>query len=221
MMPNISAGQLAAMIDAFSGAAAATPDEMKAFYQTLAPVRFAAVTVSPRYLAAAAAYFHPRGQRVAALISSPLGAMTTKAKMIQARRALADGADELDVTMDLSAFRSGRHAEVGDQLRALRDAAAGRTIKVVYYSWMLNGEEELRAGQLILDAGITFLKTNPDDAHETLPDCVRMMKGRFGHDVRVLACGGIRTHRDAAAMLEAGADRIATSAPLAVLGMLH
>lgn len=220
-MHDISSAQLAVMIDAFSGKAGATPDEMTAFYETLVPVRFAAVTVAPRYLRSAADYFHPRGQRVAALISSPLGAMTTAAKLIQVHRVLADGADELDVAMDLSAFRSGDCAGVTDELRTLRDAAAGRTIKVVYYSWMLNTEEELRAAELIVEAGITFLKTNPDDAHETPAECVRAIKGRFGQDVRVLACGGVRTRRQALAMIEAGADRVATSAPLVVLGDAH
>ena len=220
-MPDIPNAQLAMMMDAFSGKAAATPDEMAAFYEALPPVRFAAVTVLPRYLRSAADYFHPRGQRVAALISSPLGAMTTAAKLVQVHRALADGADELDVAMNLSAFRSGDYVAVTDELRVLRDAAAGRTIKVLYYSWMLNTEEELRATELILRAGVTFLKTNPDDAHETLAECVRAIKGRFGHDVRVLACGGVRTRRQALAMIEAGADRVATSAPLVVLGAAH
>jgi deoxyribose-phosphate aldolase len=209
------------MMDAFSAKAAATPDEMTAFYEALAPVRFAAVTVVPRYLRSAADYFHARGQRVAALISSPLGAMTTAAKLTQVHRALADGADELDVAMNLSAFRSGDCAAVTDELRALRDATAGRTIKVVYYSWMLNTEEELRAAELILEAGVTFLKTNPDDAHETLAECVRAIKGRFGQDVLLLACGGVRTRQQALAMIEAGADRVATSAPLVVLGSVH
>jgi deoxyribose-phosphate aldolase len=183
-MPEMSTVQLAAVMDAFSARAAATPDEMASFYRTLgAAARFAAVTVPPRYVLSAVEYFRPRGQRVAALISSPMGAMTTAVKLAQARRALRDGADELDLAMDLSAFRSGDDAAVRDELRAIHGAAAGRMIKVVFYAWMLNGEEELRAAQLLLDAGITFLKTNPDDAHATPPECVRAIKARFRQDV--------------------------------------
>jgi deoxyribose-phosphate aldolase len=220
-MHDIPVEQLAAMIDASSGKAAATLNEMNVFYQSLAGFRFAAVMVEPRYLSSAVEYFHPRGQHVVTVISYPLGAMTTEAKLIQAAQALADGADELDVAMDLSAFRSGDYAKVTDQLRALRYTAGGRVIKVIYYSAVLSGDEALRAAQLILDAGITFLKTNPGYGHVTTPEHVRTIKARFGSDLRVMASGGVRTHQDALAMIDAGADRIATSSPFAVLGVQH
>jgi len=219
-MQDIPAEKLAAMVDAsMGGRPAATLAEMAAFYEKLATYTFAAVMVEPRYLLSAVQYFHPRGQKVATVIAYPLGAMTTEAKLIQAAQALADGADELDVAMDLSAFRSGDYAKVVDELRAMRYLAGNRTIKVIYYSSVLSNDEALRAAQLILQAGITFLKTNPGYGHVTTPEHVRVIKNRFGNDLRIMASGGIRTHQDALAMLEAGTDRIATSSPFAVLGV--
>ncbi len=107
-MTGVSASQLAAMIDlSLGGSPAATLAEVNEFLRKVAPYRWAAVEVEPHYVNAAAQYFHPRKQTVVTVISYPLGAMTTEAKLIQGAQALSDGADELDIAMDLSAFRSG------------------------------------------------------------------------------------------------------------------
>ena len=219
-MPEISPTQLAAMIDAsLGGRPAATLAEMDAFYQRLAPFRFAAVMAEPRYVASAAQFFRPRGQKVVTVISYPLGAMSTEAKLIQMAQAVADGADEVDVAMDLSAFRSNDFGKVADELRALRILAGDRTVKAIYYSAILGESDCLHAAELILHAGITFLKTNPGYGNVTTPAHIRAIKQRFGEDLRVMASGGVRTPQDALAMIEAGADRIATSSPFAVMGV--
>ncbi len=219
-MDEISVSQLAMMIDAsIASRPAATLAEMDAFYRKLAPYRLAAVMVEPRYLRSAAEYFHPRGQNVVTVISYPLGGMTTEGKLVQMAQALSDGADELDLAMDLSAFRSNDLSKVADELRAARILASTHTVKVIYYSAVLSEDEALRAAELILDAGITFLKTNPGYGYVTTPAHVRTIKQRFGNDLRVMASGGVRTHQDAMAMIEAGATRIATSSPFAVMGV--
>ncbi|MGA3400209.1 MAG: deoxyribose-phosphate aldolase [Acetobacteraceae bacterium] len=219
-MPDVSVPQLAAMIDAsIAGRPAATRVEMDAFYRRLAPYRLAAVMVEPRYVRSAVEYFHPRKQPVVTVVSYPLGAMTTEAKLIQMAQALSDGADELDIAMDLSAFRSGDFTKVADELRAMRSLAGDHTVKVIYYSAILSEDDSLHAAELIIAAGITFLKTNPGYGNVTTPAHIRAIKQRFGGDLRVMASGGVRTHQDALAMIEAGADRIATSSPFAVMGV--
>ncbi len=219
-MANISIQELASMIDASIAARpAATLGEMDAFYGRLAPYQLAAVMVEPRYVRSAVEYFLPRQQNVVTVIAYPLGAMTTEAKLIQMAEALSDGADELDIAMDLSAFRSGDLGKVADELRAMRILAGDHTVKVIYYSAILSEDDALRAAELILGAGITFLKTNPGYGNVTTPAQVRAIKRRFGSELRVMASGGVRTHQDALAMIEAGADRIATSSPFAVLGV--
>jgi len=219
-MTDLSASQLAAVIDpSLGGRPAATLAEVNAFLHKVAPYRWAAVEVEPHYVRSAAEYFHPRKQPVVTVISYPLGAMTTEAKLIQMAQALSDGADELDIAMDLSAFRSGDFLKVSDELRAMRSLAGGRTVKAIYYSALLSEDDALRAAELILDAGFTFLKTNPGFGNVTPPQHIRAIKQRFGKDARVMASGGVRTHQDALAMIEAGADRIATSSPFAVMGV--
>ena len=138
-MTDVSTSQLAAMIDpSLGGRPAATLAEVNEFLHKVAPYRWAAIEVAPRYVNAAAEYFHPRKQTVATLISCPLGAMTTEAKLIQMAQALSDGADELDIAMDLSAFRSGDYTKIADELRAMRSLAGGHTLKVIYYSTILS-----------------------------------------------------------------------------------
>jgi deoxyribose-phosphate aldolase len=219
-MADISIQQLASKIDASIAARpAATLAEMDAFYGRLAPYQLAAVMVEPRYVRSAVEYFLPRQQNVVTVISYPLGAMTTEAKLIQMAEALSDGVDELDIAMDLSAFRSGDLGKVADELKAMRILAGDHTVKVIYYSAILNEDDALRAAELILETGITFLKTNPGYGNVTTPAHVRAIKRRFGSELRVMASGGVRTQQDALAMIEAGADRIATSSPFAVMGV--
>ena len=159
------------------------------------------------------------GQRLVTVVSYPLGAYTTETKVFQAEQALAEGADELDVAMDLSAFRSGDFRRVVDDLRAVRRLAGDHLVKTIYYSALLSDADAIRAAELSLEAGITFLKTNPGYGNVTAPHHIEVIKERFGADLKIMASGGVRTHADALSMLEAGADRIATSSPLAVLGI--
>lgn len=219
-MSGVSTAQLAMMIDAsIAGRPAATLAEMDVFYQKLKSYHFAAVMVEPCYVRGAVEFFRPLRQNVVTVISYPLGAMTTEAKLIQMAEALSDGVDELDIAMDLSAFRSGDFRKVVDELRAMRILAGDHTAKAIYYSAILGEDECLRAAELILEAGITFLKTNPGYGNVTKPAHIRAIKQRFGDDLRVMASGGVRTHQDALVMIEAGADRIATSSPFAVMGV--
>ncbi len=219
-MAGIATSELAAMIDAsIGGRPAATLAEMSEFYRKLAPYRFAAVEVEPHYVRSAVEHYRPLGQPIATVISYPLGAMTTEAKLVQMARAMADGADELDIAIDISAFHSGDFTKVADELATMRALAGGRTVKAIYYAAILPEDAALRAVALIRDAGITFLKTNPGFGNVTTPAQIRAVRQRFGKTMRIMASGGVRTHEDALAMVEAGADRIATSSPFAVLGI--
>jgi deoxyribose-phosphate aldolase len=219
-MDEIPVETLASMIDAsIGGIPAATHDELRAFLGTLGPHRYAAVMVEPSQVRFARPILSDLGQTLVTVIAYPLGAMTTETKVLQAEQALEDGADELDIAMDLSAFRSGDEGRVVDDLRAVRRLAGDRVVKAIYYSALLDDEESIRAAELALRAGITFLKTNPGYGNVTTPHHVELIKHRFGSRLRVMASGGVRTHAEALAMVAAGADRIATSSHLAVLGL--
>jgi len=217
-MSDLSVEELAARIDASGPIAAATDDEMRGWFSRIGAWKLAAVAVEPSYVSLAHDWFGPLGQVVCALISYPLGAMPTGAKMVQAERALTDGADEIDIAMDLSAFRSGDYRKVVDDLRAVRWLAGERTVKCIYYSALLSEEESLRAASLALEAGISYLKTNPGYGNVTKPEDIAAIKREFGDRLRVMASGGVRSYADAMKMIGAGADRVATSALGSLLG---
>ncbi len=217
-MTELSASDLAARVDASVPIPAATEAELWEWFSRLEPWRLAAVAVEPAMVGLASKWFHPRGQPVCGLIAYPLGAMTTGAKVVQAEQALSDGADELDIAMDLSAFRSGDYGKVVDDLRTVRWLAGDRTVKCIYYSSLLSESEGLEAAALAVEAGITFLKTNPGYGNVTAPEQVAAVRRRFGQEVRVMASGGIRNRAEALSMIASGADRVATSSLVGVLG---
>jgi deoxyribose-phosphate aldolase len=211
---------LASAIDAsIGGTPAATEEEVLSFFRSLQldKHKFAAVMVEPCYVKFAADYLHQRGQKLVTVISYPLGAMTTVAKVVQAEQALADGADELDIAIDLSAFRSGDFQQVVDDLRTVRRTAGDRIVKAIYYSAVLTDQESIKAAGLILDAGITFLKTNPGYGNVTTPHHIAVIKKHFKDEMKVMASGGVRTYEDAMAMIDQGADRVATSSVASIL----
>jgi len=208
------------MIDAsIGGTPAATEAETLKFFESihLDKHKFAAVMVEPSYVKWAADYLHSRGQKLVTVISYPLGAMTTVAKVFQAEQALADGADEIDIAMDLSAFRSGDYQQVLDDLRTVRRTAGDRVVKAIPYTALLTDQESIKAAGLILDAGIKFLKTNPGYGNVTTPHHIAVIKKHFKDDLKVMASGGVRTYEDAMAMIDQGADRVATSSVVAIL----
>lgn len=216
---SLSTEKLASMIDASCATAAATREEVKEFLDSLAGHDWAAVMVEPSEVKFARPILTAMGQRLVTVLAYPLGAYTTEVKVVQAEQAIEDGADELDIAMNLSAFRSGDYKRVVEDLAAVRRAATGHLVKVIYYSAILDDADAIRAAQLALDAGVDFLKTNPGYGNLTTPHHISVVKERFGTRVKVMASGGVRTQEDALAMVEAGADRIATSSPMTVLGL--
>jgi deoxyribose-phosphate aldolase len=219
-MAVLQTNTLASVIDAsIGGTPAATEEEILSFFRSikLDEHKFAAVMVEPCYVKFAADYLHKRGQNLVTVISYPLGAMTTVAKVAQAEQALADGADELDIAIDLSAFRSGDFQHVVDDLRMVRRVAGDRVVKAIYYSAVLTDQESIKAAGLVLDAGITFLKTNPGYGNVTTPHHIAVIKKHFKDELKVMASGGVRTYEDAMAMIDQGADRVATSSVASIL----
>lgn len=221
--PGVSAlmpaEELALRVDASLGTPAATKEELNEFIRSLADWQWAAVMVEPAQVRYARPILAGLGQRLVTVLAYPLGAYTTQTKLVQAEQAIEDGADELDVAMDLSAFRSADYRRVVDDLTAVRRLAGDRVVKAIYYSAVVTDEEAIRAAELSLEAGIAFLKTNPGYGNVTTTHHIEVIKDKFGDHMQVMASGGVRTGAEAAAMLAVGADRIATSSPLAVIGV--
>lgn len=180
---------------------------------------FATVCVHPSWVELCVRLLEGSGVGVCAVVGFPLGATTSAVKAAEAREAAANGARELDMVLHLGALKSGDDAAVLEDIRAVRAAVPGRTLKVILETGLLSREEKVRACLLAREAGADFVKTStgfgPGGA--TVED-VRLLRETVGPRMGVKASGGIRDAAAAAAMIAAGATRLGTSASVAIVG---
>ena len=123
----------------------------------------------------------------------------------------------MDVSMDVSAFKSGRYDYVKEELKPFVDIMEGKILKMIYFASLLSEDEQLRAAEMALELGIPYLKTNTGFGFVTSTDQVKLIKDRYHDEIKVMASGGVRTKEDAIAMIKAGADRIATSSSFKIV----
>ncbi len=181
---------------------------------------FHSVVVNPCYVAAAAAHLRGTAVKVATVIGFPLGANLSVIKLTEAEAALHNGASELDMVINVGALKSGDRVLVQTEMRALVRLAHGShaLLKVILENALLTQEEKILGCALAMDAGADFVKTSTGFARSgaTAPD-VALMRGVVGHALGVKAAGGIRTAADFRAMVDAGANRIGTSAGVSIV----
>jgi deoxyribose-phosphate aldolase len=178
--------------------------------------------VQPFWVARAARALEGANARVVSVIGFPHGCDPTAAKVEAARAAIADGAHELDMVMNVGALRSGLSADVASDIAAVVAAAPRVPVKVILETAVLSYEEKRLACRVAIASGAAFLKTSTGfhpAGGATVAD-VRLLREIAGATVGVKAAGGIRTLADAQAMIEAGANRIGTSSSAAILDAL-
>jgi deoxyribose-phosphate aldolase len=181
---------------------------------------FAAVCVNPCWVRLAVEEVAGSGVTVAAVVGFPLGANETAVKVAEAERAMEAGARELDFVLNIGWLREGAEAAVGAEIGAVARAAhaAGGKVKVILETALLSDAQKRAACRLAEGEGADFVKTStgfgPGGA--TVED-VRLLRAAVGPQVGVKAAGGIRSWEDCRAMLAAGANRIGTSAGVAIV----
>ena len=143
------------------------------------------------------------------MVGFPLGAMSTAAKAFEARQAVADGAEEIDMVINIGAVKDQNWALAEDDIRAVVEASRPALVKVILETCLLTDEEKIHACEAAVSAGAAFVKTSTgfSTGGATTAD-VALMKKTVAGRALVKASGGIRTPEEARAMLEAGADRI-------------
>ena len=155
------------------------------------------------------------------VVGFPLGASATVVKAFETSTAVAAGAQEIDMVIDIAAARAGDRERVEADVRAVAEAAhaGGARLKVILETCLLTDEQKVLACRAAVAAGADFVKTSTgfSTAGATVAD-VRLLRETVGPDVGVKASGGIRTREDALAMLEAGATRIGASSGPALIG---
>ena len=209
--------ELASYIDHTLLKPEATESQIRALCAEARQWRFASVCVNPRWAATAAEELRGSRVKVCTVIGFPLGASVSAVKEFEARRAVADGADELDMVVSVGDLKAGRDEYVRSDIAAVVRGAQGRTVKVIIEACLLTDEEKARACRLAAAAGADFVKTSTglSKGGATVHD-VALMRAVVGPDVGVKAAGGIHTRAEAEEMIAAGATRIGASAGAAI-----
>ena len=215
--PPSPARALLATIDHTALAATTTRAEIDRLCAEAREHGFAGVCVPPSWLARAEEGLRGSPVLRVTVIGFPLGHATTAAKVGETRDAVRLGADEIDMVIHLGLAREGRWAEVERDVRAVVEAAEGRSVKAILETALFDREDMMRAARAAQAAGVTFVKTStgfgPGGA---TVEAVRWLREAVGPDLGVKASGGIRSLAAARAMLGAGATRLGTSSGVAI-----
>jgi deoxyribose-phosphate aldolase len=180
---------------------------------------FAAVCVPPPFVTSALLEVEGR-VKVATVIGFPFGYSVATAKLAETEQALADGADELDVVINLVALKAGDWELLEEEMRLLTSAihGAGRIVKVIIESGVLTDDEIIRCCGIYSRIGVDFLKTSTGYAERGASvEAVRLMRAHLPPEVRIKASGGIRTAALAKQLIDAGADRLGCSASVNIV----
>lgn len=198
----------------------ATPAQIERLCDEARQHRFATVCVHPVYVTLAAEKLAGSEVAVGSVAGFPFGATTTSVKVCEARQAIADGASEIDMVLHIGALKAGDYARVQADIAAVAAACheGHALLKVILETALLDDAQKVIACQLAQAAGADFVKTSTGFAGggATVAD-VRLMRQTVGLAMGVKAAGGIRTYADALAMIEAGANRIGTSAGVQII----
>lgn len=174
---------------------------------------FATVMVNPFWIPLAAKELEGTDVKPACVIGFPLGANTLATKVFEAKDAIANGAQEIDMVINIGMLKDHEDEYVINEIKALKKAAGEKCLKVIIETCLLTEEEKVRACKDVVASGADFVKTSTgfSTGGATVED-IRLMKETVrGSDVQVKASGGIRTKDVMDAMIEAGATRIGTS----------
>lgn len=216
--PTQNCSSIARLVDHTLLKPSATQEEVAKLCEEAKVFCFASVCLNPSYVPLAAKLLKGSGVKVCTVVGFPLGSTTPVVKSIETRDAIASGADEVDMVINVGALKSGNHAQVLEDIQAVREAARGKILKVILETAYLTREEKLQACRLAKQAGADFVKTStgfgPGGA--TVED-IQLMREAVGPIMGVKAAGGIRDEATARAMIQAGATRLGTSASVAIV----
>lgn len=214
---------VAAMIDHTLLAPEATPDAILALAADAVQLGVDVICVSPRWAGLAVGALRGTNLHVASVVGFPSGAHIPEIKAFEAQAAVHAGAREIDMVISVGAAVAGTWLAVADDIRQVREAVPSPTIlKVIVESAALTDDQLVRACEIAVTAGADYVKTSTGfhPAGGASVTAVRLMRATVGPTIGVKASGGIRDTATALAMIEAGADRLGTSASAAILAGL-
>ena len=210
---------IAKLIDHTILKANTTKEDVMKVIEEAKEYKFASVCINPTWVKLAAEELAGHGVDVCTVIGFPLGASTTETKAFETKDAIAKGATEVDMVINVGALKDGDDELVEKDIYEVVQAAKGKAlVKVIIETCLLTDEEKVRACELSVKAGADFVKTSTgfSTGGATAED-IALMRKTVGPNVGVKASGGVRTREDADKMVAAGASRIGASASVAIV----
>ncbi|MDY3025089.1 deoxyribose-phosphate aldolase [Streptococcus pluranimalium] len=195
-----------------------TRDQIDQLIQEADDYQFASVCVNPTWVNYASDKLADSTVKVCTVIGFPLGASTSETKAFETKNAIENGADEIDMVINIGAAKDGNFALVQSDIAAVVEASGDKLVKVIIETCLLTDDEKIKACQAAVAAGADFVKTSTgfSTGGATVHD-VTLMRKTVGPDIGVKASGGARSFEDAKAFVEAGATRIGTSSGIAII----
>ena len=179
---------------------------------------FASVCINPVHVELASSILKDEIPKTCTVIGFPLGADPVEMKFAETRFLVHQGAEELDMVMNVGAFKEGEFELIYDEIGQVMDASDGRCVKVIIETCLLTKEEKILASNMVKNSGADFIKTSTGYSigGATIDD-VRLIRETVGREMGVKASGGIKTLVDVKQMIDAGADRIGTSSAVEIV----
>ncbi len=198
--------------------ATATPEEIHILCEEAIEYKFMSVCVNTCYVKLAKIWLIGTDVKVCTVIGFPLGAMSTASKVDETKNALSDGADEIDMVMNIGMLKGGDTDYVFKEIKEVKKACKNKILKVILETSLLTDEEIVIASRLAMEAGADFVKTSTGfSSGGATVEAVTLMKYTVGDRLGVKASGGIKTYSDVEKMVAAGATRIGTSSGVAIM----
>lgn len=196
----------------------ASQEQIETLIEEAKKYDFASVCVNPTWVNFAAQALKATDVKVCTVIGFPLGANTPELKAFETSDAIQNGANEIDMVINIGALKSRNFDLVERDIRAVVEAAKGTLVKVIIETCLLTDDEKVKACQIAQEAGADFVKTSTgfSTGGATVAD-VALMRKTIGPDMGVKASGGARSYEDALAFIKAGATRIGASSGVAIM----
>lgn len=190
---------------------AATWEEIKVILDDAMKYETASACIPAAYVKEAAEYVNGK-LAICTVIGFPNGYSTTATKVFETKDAIANGADEIDMVINVGTLKNKRYEYVENEIRQIHEACNGKILKVIIETCLLTDEEKIKMCEIVTNAGAEYIKTSTGfSAGGATFDDVALMRKHVGAEVKVKAAGGISSFDDAEKFISLGADRLGTS----------
>jgi len=214
-----SPDKLAKMIDHTNVKGDTTQSDIKKLCREAIKYGFSCACVTPTNVKLAKSLLNGSDVDVCVVVGFPAGVQSPKTKAFESHEAISNGASEIDMVMNIGALKSGMDELVREEIKGVVEASDGNTVKVILETALLNDEEKVRACLIAKDVGADYVKTSTAYgglSGATVGD-IKLIRKTIGSEMKIKAAGGIRDLKTALEMIEAGANKIGTSAGVQII----